>query len=180
METQTQSTTKWTIDAAHSEVQFKVKHLVISTVTGRFNTFSGSVETIGDDLEGGSATFEADVNSIDTNAPDRDAHLKSAEFFDAENHPKLTFKSTKITKVEDDLYSVEGLITIRGTEKPITLSAEFGGSMVDPYGNHKAGYEITGSINRKEFGLSWSAVTEAGGAVVADKVKLHLNIQIQK
>jgi polyisoprenoid-binding protein YceI len=172
--------TTWAIDPTHSEVQFKVKHLVISTVTGNFSKFSGSIETNGDDFDGATAAFEAEIDSISTNNVDRDNHLKSADFFDAANHPKLIFQSTSFERVEDNGYVIKGIMSIRGVSKEITLKAEHGGTMVDPYGNTKAGFEISGKINRKDFGLSWSAVTEAGGVVVSDEVRLLLNVQFSK
>lgn len=171
-------TTRWTIDPTHSVIGFKVKHLVISTVTGSFKEFSGQLETTGEDFNDASATFEASIDSIDTGVADRDAHLKSADFFDAENHPKLTFKSTSFQKTSEGEYDVDGELTIRGTTKPVQLKATHGGTAVDPSGQTKAGFEITGAINRKEFGLEWNAVTEAGSVVVADKIKLTLDVQV--
>lgn len=178
METLTKTT--WAIDPTHSEVQFKVKHLVISTVTGSFKSFEGILETDSDDFEGATIQFSADVNSIDTNMEQRDAHLKSADFFDAENHPKLIFVSSSFIQKEEDTYTLVGDLTMRGVTKAVTLSAVYGGQMVDFYGNTKAGFEIKGKINRKDFGLNWGAVTEAGGVVVSDEVKLHFNIQLVK
>lgn len=172
--------TEWSVDKAHSEVQFKTKHLVISTVTGRFNEFDAGLEMEGEGLENARAWFTADVNSISTNNADRDAHLKSADFFDAEKYPGIEFKSTGFEHVADDQYSMKGDLTIRDVTKEVTLDVEYGGTMVDPYGNTKAGFEITGKINRHDFGLKWSAVTEAGGLVVGDEIKLALNIQMTK
>ncbi len=172
--------TTWAIDPTHSEIQFKVKHLVISTVTGSFKSFEGSAETDGENFDGASIKFSADINSIDTNMEQRDAHLKSADFFDAENFPTLSFESTSFTQKEDDEYVLKGNLTMRGVTKPVTLSAIYGGQMVDFYGNNKVGYEISGKVNRKDFGLNWSAVTEAGGVVVSDEVKLHVNVQLVK
>ena len=169
--------TKWNIDPTHSEVQFKVKHLVISTVTGQFNKFEGSLESENDDFDGAKAEFQLDSASIDTNVSDRDNHLKSADFFDAEKFPHIKFTNGKLTKSGDD-YKLMGDLTIKDKTKPITLDVEYGGSMVDGYGQNKAGFEITGKINRKEFGLTWSAVTEAGGVVVGDDVRLILNVQV--
>jgi len=171
--------TKWAIDPTHSEVQFKVKHLVISTVSGFFKKFSGSVETDGDDFDGAAVTFSADIDSIDTNQKDRDNHLKSADFFASEEYPTMDFEG-ELKKVSGDDYKLVGKLTIRGTSKQVELSAEFGGSMTDPYGNEKSGFEINGKINRKDYGLNWNAVTEAGGVVVSDEVKLHINAQIVK
>ncbi|HEV7348367.1 YceI family protein [Telluribacter sp.] len=172
--------TTWAIDPTHSEIQFKVKHLVISTVTGSFKQFEGTVETEGEDFSTAQIRFSADIASLDTNQEQRDQHLRSADFFDAETYPKLTFVSTGIEKTGEDSYKVTGDFTIKGVTKPIVLTAEYGGSMVDFYGNHKAGFEISGKINRKDFGLTWHAVTEAGGVVVADEVKLVINVQVAK
>jgi polyisoprenoid-binding protein YceI len=173
------ATTKWGIDPTHTEVQFKVKHLVIATVTGFFKKFSGSIESATDDFDGATASFSLDVNSIDTNQADRDAHLKSPDFFAADQYPTVDFKGT-IKKVSGSDYKLVGDLTMRGTTKAVELSAEFGGIMVDPWGNTKAGFEINGKVNRKDFGLNWSAVTEAGGVVVSDEVKLHLNVELAK
>ncbi|MHB1278374.1 MAG: YceI family protein [Bacteroidia bacterium] len=178
MTTQTQS--KWAIDPAHSEIQFKVKHLVISTVTGYFRNFEGSVESTNDDFEGARIRFSADVNSIDTNNEQRDGHLKSDDFFGAAQFPKLLFASTSFKKRSGEAYELKGTITLKGVSKEITLAAELGGKAVDPYGNQKAGFEINGKLNRKDFGLNWDAVTEAGGIVVSDEVRLHINVQINK
>ncbi|WKK77772.1 YceI family protein [Marivirga salinae] len=169
--------TKWNIDPTHSEVQFKVKHLVISTVTGQFNKFEGSLESDNEDFDGAKAEFKLEAASVDTNVSDRDNHLKSAEFFDAEKFPHIKFTNGKLTKSGDN-YKLMGDLTIKDNTKSITLDVEYGGSMVDGYGQNKAGFEITGKINRKEFGLTWNAVTEAGGVVVGDDVKLILNVQV--
>ncbi|MDZ7718012.1 MAG: YceI family protein [Balneolaceae bacterium] len=173
----TETLIKWTIDTAHSEINFKVKHLVISTVTGKFNSFDASVETENEDFEDAKIYFEADINSIDTNNEDRNAHLKSDDFFNAEEHPKLTFESTSFKKIGDGQYKLIGNLTIRGNTKPVALDAVYGGTVQDPYGNTKAGFEVTGTINRKEFGLKWNGVTEAGNLVVSEEVKLDLNVQ---
>lgn len=173
----TNTLTKWTIDPAHSEINFKVKHLVISTVTGKFKTFNATIETDNEDFENARIRFDADVNSIDTNNSDRDAHLKSDDFFNAEKHPKLTFESTSFKKIADGQYKLIGNLTIRGNTKGVELDAVYGGTVHDPYGNIKAGFEVTGTINRKEFGLKWNGVTEAGNLVVSEDVKLDLNVQ---
>jgi polyisoprenoid-binding protein YceI len=172
--------TKWSLDNGHSEVHFKVKHLVISTVTGTFGKYSADVETDGDDFSTAKIHFSADVNSISTGVEQRDGHLKSADFFDAANHPTVDFVSTGVTKTGDNTYKVSGNLTMRGTTKPVDLNVEFGGMMKDFYGNIKAGFEVSGAIKRKEFGLHWDAVTEAGGVVVSDEVKLVANVQFAK
>ena len=176
----TATKTTWKVDTAHSQISFKVKHLVISTVTGSFDKFEGMVEATGDDFTDATVTFSADVASINTNAPERDAHLKSPDFFDAQNHPKLTFRSTEIKKNGQDKYLLTGDITIRGITKRISLDAEFGGIMKDPWGNTKAGFELTGKLLRKDFGLNWNAVTEAGGIVVSEEVKINCNVEINR
>ncbi len=178
METATK--TIWNIDPTHSEIQFKVKHLVISTVTGHFRQFEGTLETEGDDFATATIHFEADTASVDTNQTQRDEHLRSAEFFDSEQYPKMTFQSTQVEKTGDDTYTVTGDLTIKDATKSVELKAEYGGSMTDFYGNYKSGFEISGKINRKEFGLTWGAVTEAGGVVVGDEVKLAFNVQVAR
>jgi polyisoprenoid-binding protein YceI len=172
--------TKWVIDPMHSEVQFKVKHLVISTVTGFFKSFEGSLETVNDDFEDADISFALNIDSIDTNQSQRDEHLKSAEFFDAAQYPQITFKSTSFKKTGDDEYDLAGDLTVKGVTKPVKLSAEYGGSTNDFYGNTKAGFEVTGKINRKDFGLTWDGVTEAGSVVVGEDIKLVINIQFAK
>jgi polyisoprenoid-binding protein YceI len=171
---------KWKIDPAHSEIQFKVKHLMITTVTGYFKNFDLEVETQTEDFN--SATrieFTADISSIDTNNAQRDTHLKSADFFDAENHSQLKFSGKKYEATGDEA-KLHGDLTIRGTTKPITLNVEFGGIVVDPYGQTKAGFTVSGKISRKEFGLVWNAVTEAGQIVVSDDIRIHAEIQVVK
>jgi len=176
----TETLTKWVLDPMHSEVQFKVKHLVISTVSGFFKSFEGSLETSNDDFTDAKIDFSLDINSIDTNQSQRDEHLKSGEFFDAEKYPKVTFKSTSFKKSGDDEYKLKGDLTIKGITNPVTLDVEFGGSAADFYGNTKAGFEITGKINRKEFGLTWDGVTEAGSVVLGQDIKLLINVQFAK
>jgi len=171
--------TKWVIDPLHSEVHFRVKHLVISTVTGTFKSFEGTLETESSDFQNASIEFSLDINSIDTNQEQRDAHLKSADFFDAEKYPKLKFKSTSFTKDGDD-YELHGDLTIKDVTKSVKLNVEFGGTAVDFYGNEKAGFEISGKISRKEFGLTWDGITEAGAIVVGDDIKLNINVQFAK
>jgi len=167
----------WAIDPSHSEVTFKVKHLVISTVTGNFHKFEGAVEAVGEDFNGASASFSLDVDSVNTNSADRDGHLKSGDFFDAEQFPKITFANGKITNSSGE-YSLTGDLTIRDVTKSVTLDVDFGGVAKDPWGNTKAGFEITGKIPRKEFGLNWNAPLETGGVLVGEDVRLVLNIQL--
>ncbi|TVP52109.1 MAG: polyisoprenoid-binding protein [Mongoliibacter sp.] len=168
------TTTKWVIDPTHSEVSFKVKHLVISTVTGYFREFEGAAESTSDDFQGAKVSFSAKIDSIDTNQADRDGHLKSDDFFNAEKFPHLKFEGV----VNGE--KLKGNLTIRDITKEIELDVDFGGVAGDPYGNTKAGFEIEGKISRKEFGLKWNAVTEAGSVVVSEQVKLILSVQLLK
>ncbi|WP_185147045.1 YceI family protein [Pseudochryseolinea flava] len=169
--------TKWAIDTTHSEAQFKVKHLVISTVTGYFKKFQGDVTAEDEKFDGAEVNVTIETNSIDTNQADRDGHLKSEDFFAAERFPNITFNG--VLEIDGD-YKLVGELTIRDVKKPITLDVDFGGVTKDPWGNIKAGFEVNGKINRKDFGLNWSALTEAGGMVVGEEVKLHFNIELTK
>ncbi|MBL7922422.1 MAG: polyisoprenoid-binding protein [Bacteroidia bacterium] len=174
------STTKWALDPSHSEVSFKIKHMMISNVTGHFGAFNVTAETEGDDFSKSKVSFTADVNSINTKSEQRDGHLKSGDFFDAEKYPHIKFEATKMNKVSDDEFSVDGNLTIRDVTKPVKLKAEFGGIAKDPYGNIKAGFTVEGKINRKDFGLTWNAATEAGGVMVGEDLKIHSEIQLVK
>ncbi|MGV6862470.1 MAG: YceI family protein [Putridiphycobacter sp.] len=169
------STSKWAIDPTHSEISFKVKHMMISTVRGFFKDFNTSIEAESDDFKDAKIEFSAKIDSINTKNEDRDAHLKSDDFFNAEKYPEMTFKSTAF-----DGETLTGDLTIRDVTKSVTLDVDFNGVAVDPYGQTKAGFEVRGEINRKEFNLTWSAVTEAGSIVVSDKVKLVLDVQFIK
>jgi polyisoprenoid-binding protein YceI len=173
-------TTKWVIDPSHSEIQFKVKHLMISNVTGQFNKFNGTVETDGDDFTTAKVRFTADINSISTNNPQRDAHLQNGDFFDAENHPQLIFEGDRMEKTGDENYKVSGSLTMRGVTKSVVLDAEFGGITQDPWGNTRSGFSLSGKINRKDFGVSFGAVTETGGALLGDEVKISANAEFVK
>ena len=168
------------IDAAHSEIGFKIKHLVISTVSGSFSKFDATMESNAPDFTDASISFEADVDSVTTNNAQRDGHLKSDDFFNAEQFPKISFKSTSIQKKGDNEYILHGDLTIRDVTKNIALNVEHGGSVIDPWGQSKEGFELTGKISRKEYGLKWNALTEAGGAVVSDDVRLVLSAQMVK
>lgn len=170
----------WALDPTHSEVQFKVKHLMITNVTGNFGVFSTNVETEGDDFTKSSISFSADINSINTNNEQRDGHLKSADFFDAENYGTLNFTATSFEKVDDENYKMSGDLTIKDVTKNVTLNVEFGGINQDPWGNTKAGFTINGKINRKDFGLNWNAPLETGGMLVSEDVRLMAEIQLAK
>ena len=177
METATTTTTKWAIDPAHSEVQFKVKHLMISTVTGSFKQFGAEAELEGDDLSNAQVSFWADTASIFTNDEKRDAHLRSPDFFDSEQFPKLTFTSTRIEGSGSN-WKVTGDLTIKGVTKPVTLDVEWSGQAKDPWGNTKAGLNLSGKIDRKEWGLTWNAALETGGVLVSDEVRILCEVQL--
>jgi polyisoprenoid-binding protein YceI len=168
---------QWALDPAHSEIQFKVKHLVISTVSGSFGQFSGDATTPEDTFQNGQINIKIDASSINTNNEQRDGHLKSGDFFDAQTHPEITIKTTSIKQVSDDDYTIVADFTMKGVTKSIEFKGEYGGEAKDAYGNQKVGLEVTGKINRKDFGLNWNAVIEGGGLTVSDEVKLIANLQ---
>lgn len=170
---------QWAIDPAHSEIKFKVKHLVISTVTGQFNLFSGTIQANEPDFSDARIQFEADVNSISSNNEQRDGHLKSADFFDAANYPKIKFASTSITRKSEEEYALVGDMTIRGTRRTITLHVTYNGT-VKGFDGDVAAFEITGNLNRQDFGLRWNAMTETGGVVVSDTVRLDIAVELKK
>jgi polyisoprenoid-binding protein YceI len=172
--------TKWNIDNMHSVVGFKVRHMMISNVNGTFGNFSAEATTQGEDFSTAKFNFKAAIDSINTGVADRDGHLKSADFFDAANYPEMLFHSTDVKQLASDELEISGDLTIHGVTKPATLKAEFAGIAVDPYGQTKAGLSLTGKIKRSEFGLVWSAVTEAGNVVVGDEIKLDCEIQLIK
>jgi polyisoprenoid-binding protein YceI len=172
--------TTWNLDGMHSEIGFKVKHMMITNVSGNFGTFNASAETEGDDFSSAKFEFNAEIDSINTGVADRDGHLKSDDFFNASAYPNMSFKSTGVSKKDDENYVITGDLTIRDVTKIVSLNAEFGGITVDPYGQTKAGFSIDGKIKRSEFGLKWSAITEAGSIVVSDDVKLNAEIQFIK
>jgi len=167
--------TVWKIDQAHSEVGFKVKHMMISTVGGNFERFEGNLEAISDDFADAVFNFTAEIDSVNTKNKDRDTHLKSDDFFNAAEYPKLKFVSKSFNGSE-----LKGDLTIRDVTKEISLDVDYNGTAVDHYGQTKAGFEFEGSINRKDFKLNWNAITEAGNVVVSDKVKLIISVQFIK
>jgi polyisoprenoid-binding protein YceI len=170
----------WNIDPAHSEINFKVKHLVVSTVTGHFKTFDATIETNKDDFSDAKIKFEADINSISTKNDQRDTHLKSADFFDAEIHPKMTFVSKSINKISDHEMQVTGDLTIRGKSKEITLDVIYNGTVAGFGNTQVAGFEVRGKLNRFDFGLQWNTLTEAGGVVVSNEVKIEILAEFNK
>lgn len=173
-------TTKWSIDPTHSEIGFKVKHMMFTNVSGNFQTFEATAESTHDDFTEASFDFSADTASISTGNTDRDNHLKSADFFDADTYPKLQFKSTGMKNISGNEYELTGDLSLHGVTKPVTLHVEFGGIMQDPWGNTKAGFTITGKINRKDWGLHWNAALETGGVLVSEEVRLFIEIQMVK
>lgn len=176
----TGTVTKWALDPVHSELTFRVRHLMITNVKGEFKSFNVSAESNGSDFSNAKFSVKIDTDSINTNNVDRDAHLKSADFFDAENHPEVTFESTELNKLDDDNYQLKGILAIRGTRKEVVLDVDFGGFVKDPYGNEKAGFSVSGKFNRKDWGLNWNAALETGGVMVSDEVRLNAEIQLVK
>ena len=170
----------WLIDPTHSEIGFKVKHMMFTNVSGKFNAFSSSIENEDEQFETSKINFSAEVNSVDTNNTDRDNHLRSADFFDADNYPSLSFVSTSIKKIDEGEYQISGDLTIKDVTKNIVLETEYSGLMKDPWGNTKIGLSITGKINRKEFGLTWNSTLETGGVLVGEEIKLASEIQLIK
>lgn len=166
----------WKIDPAHSEVAFSVRHLMITKVRGVFETVDVTIVTPEDPKN---TTIEAvvDVASVNTSQPDRDNHLRTSDFFLVEEHPTMTFTSTSLA-VDGENFTVEGALTMRGVTKPVTLKGEFGGVIVDPYGQTKAGATATTTVNRHDFGVSWNAALEAGGVTLGDDVKIDIDVQV--
>jgi len=180
METLKENTvmTNWVLDPSHSELTFKVKHLMITNVKGEFKNFT--VEIDNEDFKNASLRVIVDSSSINTNSTERDNHLKSADFIDVENHAKITFESSSFQPLEDNIYKLKGLLTIRGVSKEVVLDVEFGGTIKDPWGNEKAGFSFEGKINRKDWGLNWNAALETGGVLVSDEVKISGEVQFVK
>lgn len=169
----------WAADTAHSSIGFSVKHLGIATVRGSFGEFEGTLE-IGDDLSSAKVKGSAKVDSIDTSEPQRDAHLKSADFFDAENHPELTFESTSVREIDGETFEITGDLTMHGVTKPITLKAEVQGTETDPWGNERVGLEITGKLERSDWNMKFNQALGSGNLMVSDTVKLALDISAVK
>lgn len=180
MTTITVPSTKWSVDTMHSEIGFKVKHMMITNVNGKFGKFAIDVHSNGDDFSTAQIDFSAEVDSINTGVADRDAHLKSDDFFNAENFPNITFKSSSFSKKSDETYELKGDLTIRDITKPVTLEVEYSGLVVDPYGQIKSGFVVEGKIKRSEFNLRWNAITEAGSIVVSDDIRIHAEVQLIK
>ena len=169
--------TKWALDPTHSELAFKVRHMMITNVKGEFRKFAGSLLTEGSDFTKSSIDVTIDASSIFTNEDKRDGHLKSGDFFDVENYPTLSFQGKSFKKLYHDEYKLKGVLTIKGVSKEIELDVEFGGINKDPWGNEKAGFSVEGKINRKDFGLNWNAALETGGVLVSEEVKISAEVQ---
>lgn len=172
--------TTWVIDPTHSEIAFKVKHLMISNVKGSFSEFSGQLVTDDNDFSTAEISFQINPATINTGVADRDGHLKSADFFDVANFKEITFTSGKLSKTGDDEFELTGNLTIKGVSNSVKLNVEFGGLMTDPWGNEKAGFTITGKLNRKDFGLTWNAALEAGGVLVGEEIKINIDVELLK
>jgi len=170
----------WSIDASHSAIEFSVKHMMIANVRGSFHDFQASVVADATDLTTAEIDFTVDVASIDTRDAQRDGHLKSGDFFDAENFPKITFKSTQISRSNDNEYTMAGDLAIHGVTQPVTFDVTFEGQGKDPWGNEKAGFSAKASVNRKDFGLNWNSVLETGGVLVGEQVKINVEIEALK
>jgi polyisoprenoid-binding protein YceI len=173
-------TTKWVLDPTHSEILFKVKHLMITNVKGEFRKFNASLTSDGSNFSKAAVSVTIDADSVFTNEENRDNHLKGADFFDVENNKEITFVGTSFDKIDEDNFTLKGMLTIKGVSKEISLDVEIGGINKDPWGNEKAGFAISGKINRKDFGLNWNAALEAGGVLVSEEVKINAEVQFVK
>jgi polyisoprenoid-binding protein YceI len=172
--------TKWVLDPAHSEILFKVRHMMIANVKGEFRKFNATILTEGDDFSKGTVEATIEAASVFTNNADRDAHLKSADFFDAEKYSELKFTGTSLTRLDDDNYLLKGILEIKDIKKEVRFDVEFGGINKDPWGNTKAGFSLNGKINRKDWELNWNAALETGGVLVSDEVKITAEVQFAK
>ncbi|AKD02597.1 YceI family protein [Pontibacter korlensis] len=174
------ATTKWSLDLSHSELGFKIKHLMISNVTGKFSKFDAEAETEGDDFSNAKVVADIDVASINTNNEQRDEHLRNADFFASDAHPNMKFVSTKVERVDEDTFKLHGDLTIKDTTKPVTLAVEHNGIATDPWGNVKAGFSISGKINRKDWGINYNAALETGGVMLGEELKIQGEVQLVK
>ena len=172
------NSTTWVIDPMHSEILFKIRHLVISTVTGSFRKFEGKVITDGPDFNNAKVSLTIDVKSVDTNQAQRDGHLQSGDFFEADKYPEISFESTSFASKDESNYLMTGNLTMKGVTKQVELNVEHGGSEDNGHGVIKHGFEVTGTVNRKEFGMSWNKLTDTGGLGLGEDIKLIANIQV--
>jgi len=171
---------KWAVDAAHSSIDFSIKHMMVAKVKGLFHTFDAVIDADPEDLTTASIEFSVDVASIDTRNGDRDTHLRSADFFDVENHPKLTFKSTKIVRKSEGEYDVTGDMSIRGATRPESFLVTYEGQGKDPWGNEKTGFSGHGAISRSDYGLTYNSVLETGGVLIGDQIQISIEIEAGK
>ena len=170
--------TTWQLDPTHSELGFKVKHLMITNIKGEFRNFSAEID--GEDFSKAAISATIDTSSIFTNEDNRDAHLKNADFFDVDNHKEMTFKGNSYTKIDDENYELTGMLSIKGISKEIKLAVEYGGTSKDPWGNEKIGFSINGKINRNDYGLNFNAALETGGFLLGEEVKINADLQFVK
>lgn len=172
--------TKWTLDPSHSELEFKVRHMMITNVKGEFKKFDATIVSDGSDFSKANIDVTIEAASVSTGNEERDGHLKGADFFEVEKYPALSFKSTSLRQVDDDDYELKGILEIKGVKKEVVLDVEFGGINKDPWGNEKVGFSVEGKVNRKDFGLNWNAALETGGVLVSDEVKISADVQFVK
>jgi polyisoprenoid-binding protein YceI len=172
--------TKWLSDTTHSELQFKIKHLMISNVSGSLKNFQAEVETEGEDFSTAKIKLAAQMDSISTNNEQRDAHLRNSDFFEVDKYPELLFRSTKIEKVDNDTFALQGELTMKGITKPVKLNVEYNGAAKDPWGGERAGFMITGKINRTDWGMTFNSILETGGVALGDEVRINSEIELVK
>nr|WP_315207291.1 YceI family protein [uncultured Flavobacterium sp.] len=171
------STTKWVIDPTHSEIGFKVKHMMFTNVSGKFSKFDATIEAEDNDFENAKIEFTGAIDSVTTGNADRDTHLLSPDFFDAAQFPEIKFSATSFTKINEGDYELVGDLTLHGVTKSVKLAAEYGGLMKDPWGNTKMALALEGKINRKDWGLNWNSALETGGVLVSEEVRLNIELQ---
>jgi polyisoprenoid-binding protein YceI len=174
------ATTKWVLDPTHSELGFKIKHLMISSVSGSLKSFQAEVETNGEDFSTAQISLSADMASISTNNDLRDAHLRNSDFFEVEKYPELKFTSTRLEKTDSDTFTLFGNLTIKGVTRPVKLNVEFNGVTKDPWGGERAGFVVTGKINRSEWGVNFNSVLESGGVALSEEVRIFSELQLVK
>jgi len=178
MDNQVKKSTKWILDPSHSELTFKVKHLMIANVKGEFRKFAAEIN--GEDFMKSGISVTIDASSLFTNDDNRDTHLKSADFFEVENHKEILFRSKSFKKTDDENYRLTGQLTMKGITKEVVLDVEFGGINKDPWGNEKAAFSLNGKINRRDWGLNWNAALETGGVLVSEEVRISGDIEFVK
>ena len=174
------ATTKWVLDPTHSELGFKIKHLMISNVSGSLKSFEAAIETQGEDFTTAQISLSAEMASVSTNNDQRDAHLRNSDFFEVEKYPELKFTSTKLEKIDSDTFALFGDLTLKGVTRPVKLNVEFNGVAKDPWGGERAGFVVTGKINRSDFGINFNAALETGGVVLSEEVRIFSEIQVVK